>query len=139
MKRFCWLIVLILLIFSGCESKKATPQQKFGDVAGIVYAMGTRLPIPDAVAICNGATATSDANGAYHFLSVPVGARELSVSKAGYSTYNTSVDVEEGGNTLDVCLTTTNATIVFYRVHREDKTARKRLPSDKLCLSFQHL
>ena len=139
MKRFSALVVLALLVCLGCESKKPTPQQKLGDITGTVYAMGTRLPIAGAVATCNGTTDTSDANGACHFFSVPVGARDLSVSKTGYSTYNTSVDIEGGGNTLDVYLTTTNATIVFYRVPREDKTARKRLPSDKPCLNFQHL
>lgn len=102
MFRYIGLIVIFVMLSTGCSVIKATPTTtvKTGTLTGVVT--GPIGPVGGASVSVTPPdnsyhVAQTDAQGYYSIASIPAGPVVLMVSAPGYQTYNGSVVIPENG------------------------------------------
>ena len=111
MKRIATLtcLVVLLVLLAGCNF----PTQNAGILNGKVVENGKDTPIANAQVVLQGAgnyTATTDANGNFHFNSIKTGSYTLTVTHADYTTATQSVTVSQNTSDIVVKMQKTNQT-----------------------------
>jgi hypothetical protein len=71
----------------------------YGNITGMIKDASGNILANTTVALSNGLTTTTDADGAFSFENVTVGSYTLTVSKSGYQTYTQNVSMTAGETT----------------------------------------
>lgn len=114
MLRRIALIALIAGAFSGamyttvgCGGTSPTGPTSFGDVRGTVTNAQGGAPLAGvSVSATSGSSVLSlltDSSGVYDLVA-PVGSARITASKSGFQTFNMTITVQTGINTLDIRL-----------------------------------
>jgi hypothetical protein len=101
MKRLAGAFYLMsaLLLFGtqGCNTDSLPPASGFASVNGVVVDASTNAPVAGAtVTIDTVLTATTDAAGRFSIDKVPSGIADYSVQATGYTTLQSTTNVEPG-------------------------------------------
>lgn len=87
----------ILIGLVACNSDELPPAGQYASVHGVILDSVTHTPISGATVIVDAVlTTTTDANGAFAFAKVPVGALDFSVQADGHATNTGSLHVDAG-------------------------------------------
>ena len=89
-RLFGLLFILVFIQFS-CHK----PEEKFGNVEGIVVQVTTTSPISGVGLSIAGLSATTTSDGKFSIKNIPVGTHTLVATKSDYESYQTSMDITE--------------------------------------------
>ncbi len=96
----CCVVVLGLLVISGCGGDKGTNGGN-GSLSGTVFKANSPYPVSGVYVSCAGASATTDINGGYVLEGLPLGSQTLSATKDDYEYFSTTVNIT-GAVTQDI-------------------------------------
>jgi dienelactone hydrolase len=96
-------LVLLSTSWIGCD----TVIKETGTLSGMVREAGAETPLPGISVALGNAQTTTDPQGRFAFREVSLGLQTLQVSTAGFDAYTKRVDVQAGGNSVDVSLART--------------------------------
>ncbi len=95
--RFLPLIAGLVIVLSGCNSDALPPAGQYATLSGVVTDSVTHAPISGATVTVDAVlTTTTDANGAFSFAKVPIGALDFTVQADGHKLSSGSVKVDGG-------------------------------------------
>ncbi len=103
MKRIL-LILLGLILFSAAYAQP-------GKITGSVSSNGTGIVAATVLINSLNTAVISDSTGHFHFISIPFGTYDITVSAVNYNTYKTKVVVRSALTRLQIPLTENNATM----------------------------
>jgi hypothetical protein len=102
MKKIIYLATVAMAIFAGCNSKGLDPDnpdiEQNGSIYGSVVANGEPVNAAAILLTPGGGTTITGSDGAYSFADLQPGRYELKVYKAGFQSFNKSIDIKGGKN-----------------------------------------
>ncbi len=83
----------------------------YGTLSGIITDSEGVLVAGATIVVGGSYSGVSDTNGYYEIANIPIGTYSLTVTSSGHAPYTTSVEIQEGPNSLDIQLTVNTGTV----------------------------
>lgn len=94
------LILITLLLLTGCFGSKKKKNPEVGTINGIVKDKITGRPISGVSIIVGKHSSKTGSDGKYSISQVKAGTRQLKTTKKGYGQYTTKVDIKDKGDLI---------------------------------------
>ncbi len=116
-------LITILLIVIPCLFFSCNKEPLMGEVAGIIYYAGTRIPVPDVTVTIDASVEASDSDGHYSVRNA-LGKYYLFAEKEGFDLFSEEVKIFHGKLELDIEMTSSEYTGLVHGVVRGNHTGQ---------------
>lgn len=94
---FRFLVIVFAYSLVSCQKPLPT-----GDIEGVVNFVGTGIPVAGAIVKAGEITAVTSDDGSFRLEGVTTGDQTLTAEKAGFQTFSTGINVQEGPNIVQI-------------------------------------